>query len=74
MWAKPGHDTGPQLEALLSPLGYRAFHLTQRGPELKERILGHPEWLNYLFTVREPKEIAVLDVEARTVAGLDTKR
>jgi FkbM family methyltransferase len=70
----PGHDTGPQLEALLFPLGYRAYHLTARGPELKERILGHPEWLNYLFTIREPKEVAVLDVEALTVAGLDSTR
>lgn len=38
------------LQDVLSPLGYRYYHLTAEGPVLREQIEGHPEWLNYLFT------------------------
>ena len=45
-----GRDTGPVLESLLRPLGYTFFLLTPEGPRREERIEGHPEWLNHLFT------------------------
>ncbi len=61
----PGRGTGPRLEARLFPLGYRAYHLTERGPEPRERIDGHSHWLNYLLTVRSPEEVATLHREAR---------
>lgn len=66
----PERGTEARLEALLFPLGYAAFHLTPRGPEPRDRIVGHPEWLNYLFCVRPPAEVAALDREARASAGL----
>lgn len=65
----PGPETGPRLQALLFPLGYRAYHLTPRGPEPRDRIEGHPTWLNYLFAARAPEEVAVLHREALTLAG-----
>ena len=49
-----------RLEAILHPLGYRYYHLTPDGPMLKEHIKGHPEWLNYLFTTHEAREVARL--------------
>ena len=66
----PAGGTERRLEELLFPLGYRAFHLTPRGPERRERIAAHPEWLNYLFAVRESEEIGALHREARILAGL----
>jgi hypothetical protein len=44
---------GDALAAILRPLGYRFFHLTGQGPELRECPTGDPVWLNYLFTARE---------------------
>jgi FkbM family methyltransferase len=49
-----------RLEAILSPLGYRYYQLTPSGPVLRERVEGHPEWLNYLFTTLEPDAVARL--------------
>jgi len=49
-----------QLEAILSPLGYRYYHLTPNGPVLREHVEGHPEWLNYLFTTLDSQEVARL--------------
>jgi FkbM family methyltransferase len=66
----PGGGTERRLEAQLFPLGYRAFHLTSSGPVLRERVEGHAQWLNYLFSVHEPPEVVALDAEARALAGL----
>ena len=38
-----------RLQEILGPLGYRYYLLTAGGPQLVHRIVGHPEWLNYLF-------------------------
>lgn len=46
------------LAELLAPLGYRFYLLTSAGPELRDRIEGHPVWLNYLFSERDPGETA----------------
>jgi FkbM family methyltransferase len=48
------------LEEILSPLGYRYYLLTPDGPEPRARIEGHPIWLNYLFTILNPDEVARL--------------
>ncbi len=42
------------LEEILEPLGYRFFLLTPEGAQERERIEGHPQWLNYLFTTGVP--------------------
>ena len=56
----PGAGTGPALEAILGPLGYRFYLLTSDGPIEKERIEGHPDWLNYLFTTASPVQLTDL--------------
>ena len=38
------------IDAELRPLGYKYFLLKPEGPELRQSIEGHPEFLNYLFT------------------------
>jgi FkbM family methyltransferase len=48
------------LEEILRPLGYRFYLLTPDGPVMRERIEGHPSWLNYLFTTLEPDEVSSL--------------
>lgn len=48
------------LEAVLGPLGYRYYLLTPDGPVLRDRIEGHPDWLNYLFTTQGPERVAQL--------------
>ena len=55
-----GRGSEGELEEALQPFGYRYYHLTPGGPVLRERIEGHPEWLNYLFTVMSPDEVAAL--------------
>lgn len=45
----PGQGSGPLLEEIVFPLGYRAYLLTPDGPQARDRIEGHAEWLNYLF-------------------------
>ena len=49
-----------RLEAILSPLGYRYYHLTPNGAVKREHVEGHPEWLNYLFTTFDSQEVARL--------------
>jgi FkbM family methyltransferase len=49
-----------RLEAILSPLGYRYYQLTPDGPDLRDHVEGHPEWLNYLFTTLDSQEVALL--------------
>ena len=48
-------DVGAELQTVLGPLGYRFYHLTDEGPQERAEIRGHPEWLNYLFTVAPPE-------------------
>jgi FkbM family methyltransferase len=43
-------EVGTRLHAVLEPLGYRFYHLTDGGPVERSEIVSHPEWLNYLFT------------------------
>ena len=53
-----GRDTGPALEELLGPLGYRYYLLTSGGPRRTDKIVGQPEWFNYLFTTLSAEEIS----------------
>jgi len=55
-----GRGCERELEEALRPIGYRYYHLTPGGPVLRERIEGHPEWLNYLFTILSPAEVQAL--------------
>jgi FkbM family methyltransferase len=55
-----GRGSERPLEEILGPLGYRFYLLTPDGPLPRARIEGHPEWLNYLFTPRDPDEVARL--------------
>ena len=55
-----GRGSERELEEALQPIGYRYYHLTPSGPVLNQRIEGHPEWLNYLFTTLSPDEVAGL--------------
>jgi FkbM family methyltransferase len=45
-----GRASGRDLEDLLSPLGYHSYLLTPDGPEQRDHIEGHPDWLNFLFS------------------------
>jgi hypothetical protein len=56
----PGDHRGEALERILRPCGYRFMHLTPDGPRERERIVGHPVWLNYLFTDLDQREAAIL--------------
>jgi FkbM family methyltransferase len=48
-------DGGAEIQGLLAPLGYRSYLLTERGPELRDRVRprpgadAYPD--NYLFTI-----------------------
>lgn len=55
-----GRGSERRLEIVLRSLDYRFYHLTPEGPVLRDKIEGHPEWLNYLFTTRGPDEVAQL--------------
>jgi FkbM family methyltransferase len=45
-----GRGAERALDELLVPLGYRFYLLTPNGPQPKDHVEGHPQWLNYLFT------------------------
>lgn len=45
-----GRGTGPALEAILGPLGYRYYLLTDAGPRERTTIAGDERFLNYLFS------------------------
>jgi FkbM family methyltransferase len=47
-------EVAAEVEAILSPLGYRFFHLTAAGPLERDEIVSHPEWLNYLCALEPP--------------------
>lgn len=68
----PHAGSGARLEAIVFPLGYRAYHLTRDGPRERQRIAGDPECLNYLFSTLAPDELAGLDAEARRLAAAAT--
>lgn len=57
-------DTGPEIEEILGPLGYRYYWLTDDGPVLRDHIEpqvgGRYEFRNYLFTTLEPDKVARL--------------
>jgi FkbM family methyltransferase len=55
-----GRGSEHALEEILGPLGYRYYLLTPDGPSPRERIDGHPQWLNYLFTPLDGDEVARL--------------
>ena len=46
------------IDAELRPLGYKYFLLKPDGPELRTTIEGHPEFLNFLFTVDPDRDLA----------------
>lgn len=46
----PERGSGPELERLLAPLGYRYHVLTSDGPRRTHHIEPHSKWLNHLFT------------------------
>ena len=48
------------LQEIIRYINYRAYLLTPDGPDLRDRVEGHPEWLNYLFTALSPSEVAQL--------------
>lgn len=52
-----GRADGPTIEAILRPLGYQFYLLAGTGPERRQSVEGHPEWLNYLFTTLSPEEV-----------------
>lgn len=47
-----GRDTGPALEQVLEPIGYRYYLLTDAGPQEQTRIVGDTRYLNYLFSTK----------------------
>jgi FkbM family methyltransferase len=55
-----GRGSEETLQQIIRSLGYRAYLLTPDGPQLRDRIEGHPEWLNYLFTPLGPSDVAQL--------------
>jgi FkbM family methyltransferase len=55
-----GRGSEADLEEILRPLGYKFYLLTGDGPAPRERIKGHGEWLNYLFTPLGPEEVGGL--------------
>jgi len=53
-----GCGTERRLEEILGPLDYRFYLLTPEGPQQQDRIEGHADHLNYLFTTLKPDELA----------------
>jgi FkbM family methyltransferase len=58
-------EVGVELRTILEPHGYRFYHLTDDGPQERSEIVGHPEWLNYLFTVMPPERLEAIAAEVR---------
>lgn len=46
------------IDAELQPFRYKYFLLKPDGPELREKIDGHPEFLNFLFTAHPEQDLA----------------
>ncbi|MBS1811263.1 MAG: FkbM family methyltransferase [Acidobacteria bacterium] len=53
----PGRGGEAPLEEILRRYGYRFYHLTPAGPKRRDKVEGHPEWLNYLFTPLSSDEV-----------------
>ena len=45
------------LTEILTPFGYKYYHLVPEGATLRGNIQGHPRWYNYLFSCLEPSEL-----------------
>ena len=56
----PGRGGEALLEEVLRRFGYRFYHLRPTGPIRRDKVEGHSEWLNYLFTTLTPDEVAQL--------------
>jgi FkbM family methyltransferase len=52
-----GRGSEDALQDILRPFGYRFYLLTPNGPQLRERIQGHPDCLNYLFVTGKSEAI-----------------
>ncbi len=48
-----GRGSEEALCEILRPLGYQFYLLTPKGPAQRDRIEGHPTWLNYFFTTSQ---------------------
>jgi FkbM family methyltransferase len=57
-------EVGEEVLEILSPFGYRCFHLTAEGPLERTAIEAHPELLNWLFTVMPRDQLDALVHEA----------
>lgn len=55
-----GRGSEELVQEVIDSIGYKAYLLTPDGPALRDRIEGHPVWLNYLFTRLGPSEVAAL--------------
>ncbi len=55
-----GRGSEAALETFFRSAGYRSYLLTPDGPVSRDRVEGHPEWLNYLFTPLSPDAVADL--------------
>jgi FkbM family methyltransferase len=55
-----GRGTAEALEEILRPLGYRFYHLSAEGPQLRDHIEPHPELFNYLFSTSDDATVAKL--------------
>jgi FkbM family methyltransferase len=53
-----GRGSEEALQDILSSFGYRYYLLTPNGPELRDRIEGHPAFLNYLFVADAHEALA----------------
>lgn len=45
-----GRGSENAVDELVRSFGYSCYHLRPEGPILRDRVEGHPSWLNYLFT------------------------
>lgn len=54
----PGRGGEVPLDEVMRRYDYRFYHLTPDGPIHHDKVEGHPEWLNYLFTPLSPDEVA----------------
>lgn len=55
-----GRGSEELLQEVIESIGYKAYLLTPDGPVLRDRIEGHPVWLNYLLTTLGRTDVATL--------------
>jgi FkbM family methyltransferase len=55
-----GRGSEESIQEVVDSIGFNAYLLTPNGPVLRDRVEGHPVWLNYLFTALGPSEVAQL--------------